>query len=516
MPRIAHGEAISIDEIRAAAANVAERSAGVNFAFAAVTPADPSRFDYLFPALQENPGALLPVSAQTVLHLKRLGRAMLDPTPGDSKNSNIPAAYTYLGQFIDHDITLETLSATLPQLQDPALEPMTLEKVKATLFNTRTATLDLDSVYGVPAPRNGPRMKIGTVALTNPAARIQRPAGKTDDNDLPREERSTDPQFDRSALIGDPRNDENTIIAQLHLAFLLAHNALVDQGMSFEDARRTLRQHYQWMVLHDFLRKVCDPSIVDDVLQHGPQFYRALEEPFFLPVEFSVAAYRFGHTMVRASYNFNVNFAVPGDIPASLRLLFTFTALTGGLGDFDTLPEHWIIEWERFFPAGVNLARRLDTQLVEPLFHLTDTLGRRETAGGEDAPRLAVRNLLRGYLLRIPTGQAVATALGLTPMTAAAIETAADSNAQVAILRESGFNQRTPLWYYILAEANAPEAQGNRLGPVGSRLLAEVFVGLVLRSEDSILRSRDPWRPTVGSNGRFDLPDLLTLAGRIQ
>jgi hypothetical protein len=95
-------------------------------------------------------------------------------------------------------------------------------------------------------------------------------------------------------------------------------------------------------------------------------------------------------------------------------------------------------------------------------------------------------------------------------------ETAADSNAQVAILRESGFNQRTPLWYYILAEANAPEAQGNRLGPVGSTLLAEVFVGLVLRSEDSILRSRDPWRPTVGSNGRFDLPDLLTLAGRIQ
>jgi hypothetical protein len=285
--------------------------------------------------------------------------------------------------------------------------------------------------------------------------------------------------------------------------------------MSFEEARRALRQHYQWMVLHDFLKQVCDPSIVDAVVQNGPRFYKAHEEPFFLPIEFSAAAYRFGHTMVRASYDFNLNFPLPGNFPAVLSLLFSFTALTGELGDFDTLPEHWIIEWERFFPAGANLARRLDTQMVEPLFHLTDEVGRPAT-GGEDAPRLAVRNLLRGYLLRLPTGQAVAEALGITPMTAAEIETAADDPAQVTVLRASGFNARTPLWYYILAEANGPGSHGNRLGPVGSTLLAEVLVGLVQRSEDSILRSRDPWRPTLGSNDRFDLPDLLRLAGRLQ
>ena len=514
MPRMGHGTAVSLDDMRAAAARVAERSAKVPFAFAVVTPADPSRFDYLFPQLQNDPDALLPVSAQTVVHLKNLGRAMRDPTPDDAKNSTIPAAYTYFGQFIDHDITLETVSATLPELQDPGLQPMTLEQVKATLFNTRTATLDLDSLYGVPAPRLGPRMKTGTVAPTT--GRFRRPPGKTAENDLPRDERSPDPRFDRSALIGDPRNDENTIVAQLHLSFLLAHNALVDRGMSFEDARRTLRQHYQWMVLHDFLKQVCDPTIVDAVVQNGPRFYRALEEPFFLPIEFSVAAYRFGHSMVRASYNFNVNFAIPGDLPASLGLLFTFTALSGQLGNFDTLPEHWIIEWERFFPAGVNLARRLNTHLVEPLFRLTNSVGQAETAGGEDAPRLAVRNLLRGYLLRMPTGQAVARTLGIRPMTSAEIETAADSAAQVEILRESGFNERTPLWYYILAEANTLESKGNRLGPVGSTLLAEVFVGLVQRSEDSILRSAHPWQPTLGSKGRFALPDLLRFAGRLQ
>jgi hypothetical protein len=520
MPRLGHGSAITLDEIRAAAARIAERSADLPFAFAAVTPADPTRFDYLFADLQHDPAALLPESVATVQHLKELGRAMRDTSPDDKKNSSVPAAYTYLGQFIDHDITLESASATLPQLQHPGLTPLTPQQVKDTLFNTRTATLDLDSVYGVPAARVGQRMKIGSVSLTGSSLPPQkRPDGKTDDNDLPRDMKSPDPRIDRSALIGDPRNDENTIVSQLHLAFLLAHNAIVAQGKSFEDARRLLRQHYQWMVLHDFLKRVCDPAIVDRVIQNGPTFYKAMEEPFFLPVEFSVAAFRFGHTMVRANYNFNENFQLPGAIPASLGFLFTFTALSGQLGfpgnEFDTLPENWIIEWERFFPAGVNVARRFDTQLVEPLFQLTNSLGKPETEGGDDAKRLAVRNLLRGYLLRMPTGQAVAGKLGLTPLTAAEIETAADDPAQVAILQASGFNTRTPLWYYILAEANGSGSQGQHLGPVGSTLLAEIFVGLVQRSEDSILRSSCPWQPTLGSNGRFELPDLLRLAGRL-
>ena len=458
MPRIGHGSVLQVAEFEAAASHVAERTRGVALAFAVNTPADPSRFDYLFPKLQRSASSLLPEAPETVAHLVALGRSMRDTAADNTNNAPISAAYTYFGQFVDHDITLETVSASLPDLLSPSLKPLTLDQVRNTLFNMRTATLDLDSVYGLPAPRAGQKMKIGTVASTNSTGiPLGRPTGKGDANDLPRDGRSPDPRMDRAALIGDPRNDENTIVAQLHLAFLLAHNKLVDQRKTFAEARRLMRQHYQWIVLHDFLKRVCDSKIVNRVIAKGPKFYNGLREPFFLPLEFAAAGYRFGHTMVRRTYDFNVNFNANGGpaVPASLPLLFTFTALTGELGDFDTLPENWIIEWERFFPAGRNSARRIDTHLVEPLFELTNTLGQPETSGGIDAKHLAVRNLLRGYLLRMPTGQALAKALGITPLSPKAVEKAADSASQVAILKESGFNKRTPLWYYILAEANA-------------------------------------------------------------
>jgi hypothetical protein len=110
--------------------------------------------------------------------------------------------------------------------------------------------------------------------------------------------------------------------------------------------------------------------------------------------------------MVRSRYDFNLNFP-----QATLGEIFTFTALSGGLGDFDTLPEIWIIEWERFVDAGspFNRARGIDTKLVEPLFELPDIQGVPQQG---NSGRLAVRNLLRGYLLRLPTGQAVARSLG--------------------------------------------------------------------------------------------------------
>jgi nucleoid-associated protein YgaU len=511
MPRVAHGEVATPEQLQAAERDLASHAARVELGFAVAAPAALQDFDFLFLELQDDDANLLPRSVATVRRLKELGATMQDPgAGGDPGDADIPAIYTYFGQFVDHDVTLEASSFSLQLLLAANLAPLPLDRIRNELKNLRTASLELDSLYGPPAPRDPAdrnKLRIGQVtSLGGTAPPTQRPPGKGDDNDLPREPRSSDIRHDRAALIGDPRNDENLIVAQLHLAFLKAHNQLVAQGRTFEEARRLLRQHYQHVVVHDFLKRVADPTVVDRILQHGNRFYDALAEPFFLPLEFAVAAYRFGHTMVRDDYDFNLNFS-----PAPLGLLFTFTALSGELGDFDTLPDNWIIQWERFLApgGGKNKARRIDTKLADGLFHLQDLQGQEEQPA--DAARLAVRNLLRGYGLRMPTGQAVANHLGLRVLTASQLEAAAASPQQAQVLRSARFLERTPLWYYLLAEAK--HHGGQRLGPVGSTIVAEVLIGLVRRSEDSILNTPG-WVPSLpaAQPGRFELADLLRFA----
>jgi len=540
MTRVLHGQLPTTETSRMARAALADISVNVPLAFAAVDPVDLNDFDFMFPTLQEDPGNLLPEDGDMPAKLRALAVTMEDPGPPDPGDADIPAGYTYLAQFIDHDITFEVQPADLPpsesgampQLLDPAMKPLALPVIRNALRNFRTATLDLDHVYGLPAPRDATapgKMRIGRVTALNAAAVPLLPVpGKGLDNDLPREPRSADITHDRAALIGDPRNDENTIISQLHVAFLKAHNALVDQGRSFEEARRVLRQHYQHVVIHDFLKRVADPAIVDEILQNGNRWFNTLAEPFFMPLEFSVAAFRFGHTMVRPAYKFNTNFnfTAPG-VPATLRLLFTFSSLSGQLGNgagTETLPENWVIQWENFVDDGTGQfakTRMLDTNLAglagaaDPnaasgLFALQNLEGNKESPA--DAARLSVRNLLRGYRLRMPTGQAVANLLGVQVLSAAELEAAAISPAQKQALQDGGFTTATPLWYYVLAEAKALGG-GNRLGPVGSTIVAEVLIGLVRRSDDSILRTPG-WAPSLGSTpGTFDLPDLLRLAG---
>ncbi|OLT10854.1 hypothetical protein BJF78_28380 [Pseudonocardia sp. CNS-139] len=300
MARLSHGKVIS----------------GPNTAAGA--PVDLHDFDFLFPQLQDDPANLLPESPDTVKKLKDLGAVMVDPALGDvpdeTNNSEVAAVYTYFGQFVDHDITLEAGTVGATGLVADGLEPLPVEEIRNDLRNTRTATLDLDSLYDAPAPRepgNPDRMDIGDVtSLGGGAPPQQRPprAVGDDKNDLKRKGPSSDPLVDREALIGDPRNDENTIISQLHVAFLKAHNTLVDEGRSFDEARRILRQHYQHIVVHDYLNQICDETIVADVVDQGNRWFDPFAAPFFMPLEFAVAGFRFGHTMVRASYDFNLNF----------------------------------------------------------------------------------------------------------------------------------------------------------------------------------------------------------------
>ena len=144
-------------------------------------------------------------------------------------------------------------------------------------------------------------------------------------------------------MIGDPRNDENLIVAQTHLAFLKFHNRVMDtlpQGAGnsgdedrpFGRARRTVRWHYQWLVLNDFLPRVLDRAVLNDIRNNGRRFYDFDAAPFggrpFMPLEFSVAAYRLGHSMVRETYDYNRTFnglGPPALSDATLGLLFAFT-----------------------------------------------------------------------------------------------------------------------------------------------------------------------------------------------
>jgi nucleoid-associated protein YgaU len=264
------------------------------------------------------------------------------------------------------------------------------------------------------------------------------------------------------------------------------------------------------------LRRVADETIVDNILTNGNKVFNPDDANFFTPLEFAFVAFRFGHTMIRERYRFNINFS-----PATLGELFTFTAFSGQIGgeiapEFPTLPDNWIIEWENIIDLGdgstPQMTRALDTKLVEPgLIQLRKIDG---TILPGDQARLAVRNLLRGYLLRMPTGQAVAKKLNLTPMTGAEIEAAATSPEQVAALQGGGFSERTPLWYYLLAEAVHHQG-GNKLGPVGSTIVAEVLIGMAHRSTDSILKDPAWSGPTLPSAapGTFTLTDLLRFAG---
>lgn len=464
--------------------------------------AAPGKFGRLFPELRP--------FTPSEDSLTELGIAMEDKETEnpDGDNPTIPAGYTYLGQFIDHDITFDTTS-----LREILVDPLALQ-------NFRTAALDLDSLYGS-GPSVQPYLYEGAageekfvIGKTNAAPGRGDATVKTElPNDLLRAASGL-------GLIGDPRNDENLIVAQMHVAFLKFHNKVVD-GLKdgsitrrypisksiFEEARETVIWHYQWIVLHDFLRRILDTEQLDTVLTQGRSFYKFGTDAF-IPVEFSVAAYRLGHSMIRAVYNYNRVFTpLPGGVtPATLQLLFNFTAKSGSPTDpFPVpIPSDWIIDWNRFFEIDSNIAvnhsRRLDPFLANPLKNLPNV----------PVPNaLAVRNLLRGRSLGLPTGQSVAAVLNLASLTPEEIAT--ESPDGIAA-KKLGFDRETPLWYYILKEADV-KAQGEHLGPVGSRIIAEVFVGL-LEGDSSSFLSRDRyWKPTLTTTGDFTMVDLLKFVG---
>ena len=492
-------DVIGFDQVSTVAGVLSQLEASPTLSAAAASGRN--RFGYLFPELQ-NPADLLPTSASTVQALKDLGDAMSEPGTDAALDSDIPSAYAHFGQFVDHDIVLMNLRGA--RLSDPDLAPLPPAAV-ADIENVRDPRLDLESVYADAPHAGGDLLRLGKVK--NVGRRPQEKEG--DFFDLPRSDKSCDPLHDRVPHIGERRNNETTIIGQMHVAFLRAHNSVVRAGYEHCAARSLLRHYYQSVIVHDFLPRVADPAVVAEMLAEPWAHFNPDQGESFMPLEFSAAAFRFGHSMVRNSYRLS-------DVRPSESLLKLFSVL----GRYPRMPDNWIIQWENFLDGGPNRARFIDTRLAQGLFTVPG-LQR------GDEIRLPVRTLLRGYQLSLPTGQAVARALGLKPaevLTESEIEAVAGrvpGGAQLEVVREERtadngskwkLSTRTPLWFYILAEAEHSRhglGRGHHLGPVGSRLVAGVLVALVRASKNSILKV--PGWPPARDPG-FKLSDLLRLA----
>ncbi len=481
----------------------------------------------------------------------------------DEENSGIPSGYTYLGQFIDHDLTFDPASS-LQQQNDPDA-----------LVDFRTPRLDLDCVYGrgpddQPYMFDGKRFRLGRslLELDQPSAR----------RDLPRYEDPEAPSRAKRALIGDKRNDENVIVSQLHSTMLQFHNRLadLDPSLTFEDVQQLVRWHYQWIVVNDYLVRICGAEVVDEILPHRNEpmpawekeprlrFYKPRNDAF-MPIEFSAAAYRFGHSMVRPIYRLNTRLkggdnpfqATPDEIARGLQgRFFIFAGVQArGLNGFDAFPKQWAIDWSLFFDIDgsaqqcgiqrVQPAYKIDTSLVNPLGFLpefsavaaaappltVEQLQAKPFDAERNPANLATRNLLRGMSMALPSGQAVADAMGVPRVPddqlfvgKAIVDELAKSPKLIDI--DASFAGKAPLWYYVLAEAQyewlgratGPEGKGNaepvRLGAVGKRLVAETLIGVLAADGRSYLRQNPNWQPVIDGQPIRTMGSLLQFASR--
>jgi len=503
-------------ELMAAGAAAAAAGAVPGAAFAQT--ARPDRFGRLFATLPPFARASEAVTA-ALMQIGKPGGIMdardaLERGPVDlivdpalsTINRNNPtqtAGTTFIGQFMDHDMTFDT-SSQLGVRTEPRRSR-----------NAREPAFNLDSVYG-----EGP---IGSLKLYDQQDRIKlRIESGGLFEDLPR-------GADNVAVIADPRNDENLVIAGLQAAFILFHNRAVDHARRngtdpaftmwrrreeaddvFQEARRLTTWHYQWMILHEFLPQMIGAPMVAAILGQGRRLYRPPHGEAFIPVEFQGAAFRFGHSMVRPSYRANL----AGDAGAPFFALIFQPGQTGSLDPADLTgrarASRRFIGWQTFFDFGdgeVRPNKRIDTTLSTPLFDLPVPTIAGFTLGSTTS--LPQRNLLRHLTWNLPSGQSIAGAMGVPALSAADL----DELRGLGV----GFETSTPLWYYILKEAQVMH-DGLHLGPVGGRIVGEVIIGLLQTDPDSYVVQKPDWRPMLPARngvvtGEFRMVDFLTFAG---
>jgi hypothetical protein len=455
-----------------------------------------------------------------------LANKMSRKAPGTRKTT-MPSGYVYFGQFIDHDLTRDGLAASVVQ-PDDGQRP-----------NYRTPRLDLDHMYGTDQQDlrclydNG-RLKLNHTQVVSYGGR---PYGGGGD-DLFRQ--------NGKAIIVDPRNDENLIVAQMHVLWAKFHNYLLDlverdsetpivAGVPGKDAvektQNLVRWHYQQIVLNDFLPHIVSSRVLNDIAEHGLKLFKTSDTPdddLALPIEFTMAAFRFGHSMVQGSYFIddiqNVNIS---DI---LRL----TGLAGGITF--SLPGNYAIDWEMFFgqDVRVNRGETIDTFITDALFRIDHSsvasfvvrqdqpgsaIGRGATARNDDFPvlvpscinlatgamSLPCLTLTRGSNASLPSGEDFADYFGYKQLPTGKLYVYPEDKD---FFNQSGIKGKTPLWYYLLREAALQgqmepataadhDTPVQKLGPIGSRIVAETIYRVLSADRSSIFNAGKDWNPPV-------------------
>jgi hypothetical protein len=434
-----------------------------------------------------------------------------NPTSGNPYGTNpdnptMTAGSTFVGQFTDHDITFDQTSQ-LGVTQNPLTSP-----------NARTPALDLDSVFG-----GGPGIR-PDLYVANPdgsvGPQLQLGSGGVHE-DVPRT-----PNGDGSyaAVLADPRNDENLMIAGLHCAHILFYNRVLSelgsidlspypaaQGADLSNAhdqfliaRQITQWHYQWLLVNEHLPQIAGQSMVSNVLSQGNKFYNPPPGDAFMPVEFAAACYRFGHSMVRPSYRANFTSGTGDSASPAADPFFglVFDATEPGfsgpvnydrddlLGGYPAARRY--IGWQTFFDLGDGQARnnkKIDTKISSVLFTLPVPAIAPHTQTSPTV--LPQRNLLRQLTWGLPSGQQVAKAMGVPPLKPG------DQGGIMDVYLP--FGSSTPLWFYILAEAKAATG-GLTLGPVGGRIVTETLIGLLRADATSYLSARPGWTPFLGAD----------------
>ncbi len=444
--------------------------------------------------------------------LKTSGSSRSGATP----DTDIPAAYTYLGQFIAHELSdLRVLDPT-------------------GMVTIRSAALDLDSLLGAvpdtPLPAQAQIWKggvgIGQARSFGPDVHYE---------DLPR-------RADGKALIADARNDSNLALAQLHLALSKFHQRIAQDECRRSDdaARRITRRHVQSVVLHDYLRRVIEPGVYDDILLHGRRVIHPgglpTDTPFLIPIEFAAACFRVGHSMVREKYEaweYGVR-------PIRLKTLLHMTGQGGGFFGLRHLSEEWRINWASMLeqpnpPSVRNMAAGIDATLAPGLHRLPDRLFPPSTPKGDGTGLTSVARatLLRQRGFELGSGQQTAHVLNgaigpglqvpvLTPpeIAAAFSDSGAVDTPLAEFLCKSGLHANTPLWFYCLVEARTL-CGGRCFGPLTSRIVMETIHAAIEAAPDGIVAGDGRTitftaKESLSGRREFHLQELIAHAARWQ